>query len=219
MAEELHRPTIDKSAWGEGPWTAEPDRAEWEHAGFPCLAVRGPDFSGHWCGYVAVPPGHPLHGKRYDDESVNVDVHGGLTYAQACAGDICHVPKPGAPDDVWWFGFDCAHAGDLSPAMRAKYLHHGYPFNSEPYDHVKAMAATDWSVDVYRTLDYVQAEANRLADQLAAVTARPADTGDLGADDIEDDDDDFDEDDTGEDSPAGDSDDADDPDDEVGDGV
>jgi hypothetical protein len=158
---------IDKSQWGDGPWLTEPDRLEWEHAGLPCLAVRGPEFSGHWCGYVAVPPGHPLHGKHYDTPDVNV--HGGLTYADKCDGAVCHVPKPGEPDDVWWFGFDCAHGGDLSPAMHARYLHVGYPFPSEPYDHAKAVAAADWTIDVYRTLDYVQAEANRLADQLAAL--------------------------------------------------
>lgn len=33
-------------------------------------------------------------------------VHGGLTYSDRCHDDICHVPAPGEPDDVWWFGFD-----------------------------------------------------------------------------------------------------------------
>lgn len=170
MADEVLDRTVDKSEWGVGPWTTEPDRAEWRHAGLPCLAVRGPEFSGHWCGYVAVPPGHPLHGKGYSEIDHDLAVHGGLTYAHECAGHVCHVPKPGEPADVWWFGFDCAHAGDLSPAYRAKYLTHGYPFRSDPYDHAKAVAAHDWTVeDVYRTLDYVQAEANRLAEQLAAV--------------------------------------------------
>jgi hypothetical protein len=164
-----HERAMDKSAWGDGPWHDEPDRLEWEHAGLPCLAVRGPEFSGHWCGYVAVPPGHPLHGKPFSDEAVCVEVHGGLTYANRCKGHICHVPKPGAPDDVWWFGFDCGHASDLSPAMHARYLGKGYPFSDEPYDHAKAVAANDWLTEVYRTLDYVQVEVNRLAEQLAAL--------------------------------------------------
>lgn len=159
---------IDKSKWGDGPWTHEPDRVEWRHKGLPCLMARGPSFSGHWCGYVAVPPGHPYHGKHYDTPDVRV--HGGLTYADKCSGHVCHVPKPGEPDDVWWFGFDCAHSGDLSPAMRARYLHVGYPFDSEPYNHKKALASTAFT-DVYRDLDYVRAQTNRLAKQLAAVKA------------------------------------------------
>lgn len=180
-------PEIDKSTWGEGPWQHEPDRAEWEHAGLPCLALR--NRSGAWCGYAAVPPGHPLHGKGYSDPvpelaaalerlknrpydherdftfsrgvamlfggeidprpDIVIDVHGGLTYANQCSGRICHVPKPGEPDNVWWFGFDCSHAGDISPA----------------YDR-------SWrgeSDDAYRTLDYVRAETNRLAEQLAEI--------------------------------------------------
>jgi len=157
---------IDKSTWGDGPWQTEPDRAEWEHAGLPCLAVRH-ESSGHWCGYAAVPPGHPLHGKGYDD--VDVDAHGGLTYASACSGHVCHVPKPGEPDDVWWFGFDCAHAGDYTRIAFAYRALFGRP--EKPYDHDEAirLQAQSWSAaEVYRTLDYVREQANALAEQLAA---------------------------------------------------
>lgn len=134
---------IDKSKWGDGPWQAEPDRAEWEYAGFPCLAVRH-SRSGHWCGYVGVPPNHPLHGKSYDVP--NVAIHGGLTYAAACDGHVCHVPKAGEPENVWWFGFDCQHSGDLAP---------GTPKEFRLYE--------DWD---YMTLLRVQNETNRLAEQL-----------------------------------------------------
>ncbi len=144
--------TTDKSDWGDGPWQTEPDRVDFEHAGMPCLLSRGP--SGHWCGYVAVAPSHPLHGKSYDDartaEGEYIEVHGGLTYADKCNGHICHVAKPGEPDDVWWFGFDCAHAGDYSP----KYARYGRTPGED-----------------YRDVPYVQAETRRLADQLAAVKA------------------------------------------------
>ena|SRR5437899_729099 len=161
------RDLLPKSAWGDGPWQEEPDRAEWEHAGFPCLAVR-PMHHGVWCGYVAVPPGHPLHGKGYD--TPDVDVHGGLTYANRCSGPICHVAKPGEPEDVWWFGFDCGHAGDYQPGRAATLKHIGAPLSDQEraYDHATAVTthASDWTVDVYRTLDYVRAETNRLAEQL-----------------------------------------------------
>lgn len=102
----------DKRNWRPGPWINEPDRVEWRHRGLPCLIVR--NHTGALCGYVAVPPGHPAHGAGYD--SVNVDVHGGLTFANHCDTSeralICHTPEPGEPDDVWWLGFDCAHYGD-----------------------------------------------------------------------------------------------------------
>jgi hypothetical protein len=106
---------VDRSRFGSGPWDNEPDRVEWrdEKTGLDCLIVRGP--LGALCGYVAVLPGHPWHGRGYDD--VDADVHGGLTYAAACHGLVCHVPRPGEPDDVWWLGFDAAHYMDLVPSM------------------------------------------------------------------------------------------------------
>jgi hypothetical protein len=75
---------------------------EWEHAGLKCAVVQNHE-GGIRCGYVRVPPTHPLHGKSYDDTDVNV--HGGLTFAQK---EPCtHEDGTG-----WWFGFDCAHYGD-----------------------------------------------------------------------------------------------------------
>lgn len=150
MTEKTEHPKVDKSAWGDGPWQSEPDRAEWkdEATGLPCLAVRGP--GGHWCGYVAVAPEHPLHGKDYNE--ADCAVHGGLTYASECAGQICHVPAPGEPDNVWWFGFDCAHCDDMSPAWR-------HAFSAEYRRLVKQK---------YRTLDYVKVNCTELARQLHA---------------------------------------------------
>jgi hypothetical protein len=96
----------------KGPWTTEPHRVEFVHAGLQCLLVRQCEML-HWCGYVGVPPTHPYFGSNYDD--VPVEVHGGLTYAAACTSPVCHIPAEPGPDALWWFGFDCAHADDLSP--------------------------------------------------------------------------------------------------------
>src|SRR4051812_33030319 len=106
---ELHQK--DRPKWGLGPWESEPDRIEFEAHGFPCILHRG--GAGAWCGYVGVDPTHPYHGRDYD--SLDVSVHGGLTYAKECSGHVCHVPKPGEPENLWWFGFDCAHSGDMHP--------------------------------------------------------------------------------------------------------
>lgn len=61
------------------------------------------------------------------DGTLQVDAilpgHGGITFAGGCghgeeSTGICHVPGAGERDNVHWFGFDCAHAGDLLPHAR-----------------------------------------------------------------------------------------------------
>jgi hypothetical protein len=150
---------VDRSKWGRGPWDAEPeDKVEFRHADLPCLLVRGP--AGAWCGYVGVPPDHPLHGKRatYEAECPvgNLSVHGGITYEAPCqvGGHICHVPAPGEPDDVWWLGFDCNHSGDVAPKYEGFDSRLGKP--------------TGWgSLHEYRTRDYARRQTEQLAEQLA----------------------------------------------------
>lgn len=141
---------VNRTDWPAGPWDAEDDREEWTTAaGLPGLMVRS--GMGNWCGYAAVNPGHPLHGRDWDEVD-HACVHGGLTYAGACEGRICHTPEPGQEDNVWWFGFDCAHMGigDLVPAM---------PRTLDP---------TAYGLDplVYRDTAYVRAEVESLARQL-----------------------------------------------------
>ena len=131
-----------------GPWDGEPDKAQWidEATGFDCLMVR--NQFGALCGYVGLPPDHPLHGQDYND--VDAHVHGGLTFAGPCMEGapedqgVCHVPEAGRPDKVWWLGFDCAHAGDWAPDL------------------------SRYGNDTYRTFDYVQHQCAVLAGQLAA---------------------------------------------------
>lgn len=92
--------TIDKTGWGEGPWTWEPDKVQLadEATGLPCLIRRSPS-AGSLCGYVGVPEGHPWHGLDYGE--IDAEVHGGLTFAGACDGDeadgICHKPDAVVP--------------------------------------------------------------------------------------------------------------------------
>jgi hypothetical protein len=167
--------TIDKSTWGPGEWQDEPDKRQWqdEATGLPCLAVRH-KRSGHWCGYVGVSDSHPWHGVPYNgctqqppcgepycDHEPSVEVHGGLTYSDRCQATddesvhICHLPEPGEPADVWWFGFDCHHAWDAAPGYAARY-------RDDPL-----LGARDPS-ESYRTLEYVTGQCVALARQLAA---------------------------------------------------
>lgn len=155
--------TIDKSEWAPGPWQEEPDKIQWKdkETGLPCLAKR--NHHGVWCGYVGVSESHPYYLKPYQDIG-HIFVHGGLTYSDLCQeGDesiaICHIPEPGEPDDVWWFGFDCGHAGDLMPGLEAR----------EAMSGMKRLAAMFGERNKYRDIDYVRGECAVLADQLASL--------------------------------------------------
>lgn len=154
-------PRCTREGWKPGPWDGEPDKVQWkdEATGLPCLAKRHPE-SGHWCGYVGVDPSHPWHGKSYSDLPGYPEVHGGLTYADDCQEGppettVCHIPEPGEPEHLWWFGFDCHHSQDRSPQdaiWDEKY--HG----------------TCWRDGTYKALGYVKANCARLARQIATQT-------------------------------------------------
>jgi hypothetical protein len=158
------------------PWWSEDNKVDFEADGLRCAMRRGP--LGSWCGYVGVPKEHPWFGKSYNDTieptkdmlgprdsqdfgpidllcavfsnkdiekempiGMAMRIHGGLTYAD----DRAPYSKP---DGLWWFGFDCAHAGDLIPSFAEE-------------DRSAARG------DVYRDQAYVVSECQSLAAQLA----------------------------------------------------
>lgn len=151
--------TNERHPAGDGPWADEPDKVQWidPETGLDCLIVRNP--MGALCGYVGVPPGHPWHGADYDD--VDVDVHGGLTFASSCHEDapkdmgVCHVPAPGRPADVWWLGFDCCHSDDVAPMYVDTYI--------------DMLTTPGWPAPTYKDVSYVSAQCELLAEQVAAV--------------------------------------------------
>ena len=155
MNEKVYtNPTINRAGWSRGAWDDEPDKVSWvdEATRLPCLAKR--NTFGAWCGYVGVPPEHPLYRVSDFDDA---DVHGGITYADACQDGppeqtICHVPEPGESDNVWWFGFDCGHGMDLIPGMEALMP-----------SHLQSLLGMN---STYRTLEYVKNECVKLARQL-----------------------------------------------------
>jgi hypothetical protein len=112
------------------------------------------------CGYVRIPPGHPWHGLHYDHEDLRtyddeyVDVHGGLTFSEADT----HCGK-GGPDDAWWLGFDCAHAGDAAdPELPCYDPRYNLPMPR---------------FDTVRTTEYVTGQCLLLAKQAAEVLDGP----------------------------------------------
>jgi len=174
-------------------WEHEPDRVEWEYCGFKCLILRSGEMK-HLCGYVGLPKWHPYYGKDYnecllgcggevsdfppmkkrdiynwnctyekDHPSLEklIRVHGGLTFSQQ--GDGERWDK-----DLWWLGFDCAHAWDLIPGMYEKYG----GVLPEKFMHLERD-------EVYRNIEYLTEEVKHLAEQLTitAIAERAFENG------------------------------------------
>ena len=80
---------------------------EWNCQDFKCILMVHETPSMRWyTGYVGVSSPHPFYGKGYDDVELEVEIHGGLTYA----GEGMESWKE--MGDLWFLGFDTAHAQD-----------------------------------------------------------------------------------------------------------
>jgi hypothetical protein len=128
---------VDRTNWPAGPWDDEPDELTWrdETTGLFCALRRAP--YGNLCGYVIVGEGHPWHGLHSD--AIGALVHGGVTFSEDFG------------EGAWAVGFDCAHLGDVVPAM----------------------AAYGWARlgrDAYRDVAYVREQCHLLAVQAMMVT-------------------------------------------------
>lgn len=108
--------------------------------------------------------------ENYDERTMGFEVHGGITFVGPCqeweseCEGVCHVADAGDLQEVWWFGFDCAHAMDLSPRMEALKKELNLPGFS--------MGKFFGREEQYRTLEYVEAEIRSLALQLAQYRVR-----------------------------------------------
>lgn len=142
--------------WGPGPWVGEADRLEWRRHGLVCLLTRNP-LLGNLCGYVGVPPGHPMHQVTRSVIQQMVRVHGAITYAKPCDEEagVCHVAAPDEPDDLWWFGFDCMHGHDIVPGQVRC-----FELDDEELDMLAGKGVA------YRDQQYVCGQIDLLADQL-----------------------------------------------------
>jgi hypothetical protein len=162
------------------------------HKGYKCVVILAD--MGHRCGYVGVGPANPLYnidlskdikspellqeiksskiGKRgiidvfcWDGEKTRLsllfDVHGGLTYS----GSSNRYPT-NQIDPLWWFGFDCAHAGDAKDwdALHRFIPKEKYQATKEVYDMFPR------SSDMARSTNYVIDECKSLAEQIDCVS-------------------------------------------------
>lgn len=171
----------DRHPRGDGPWKMEADKVAWKDpaTGMNCI-IRRAARGGYLCGYVAVPPGHPLFGFHGDAlEALGIHPHGGVDHGAPCEEwvpepiSVCHVRDRNASiarnragaaaaaranrqyDDAWWFGFSCDQPGDLQP--------------SEPNAAPSSRGARTGLETVYRDENYVLAHVVDLAAQLHAI--------------------------------------------------
>lgn len=121
------------------PWLAEPDFLVWESdTGLICFILRHPDLK-HLCGYVCI--GIDIT----KEEAENFEVHGGVTFYERDYSNEIYLQAKAQGFDLsdWIVGFDCAHAGDLSPGIE-----------------------TISEGSTYKDIEYVKAECENLAKQV-----------------------------------------------------
>lgn len=135
---------------------------EWKHLGLSCAVTQAREGE-HRCGYVRVPPGHPLHGAEYGSDRLDgISAHGGVNLSEL---EPCTEHEDG---QGWWFGFDCGHCfdGKFDPEIDPETLS---PRSREVYDiYARCGLLRDGH---YWTEADVVAEVERLAAQLAEVAA------------------------------------------------
>lgn len=137
-----------KEAWGKGAWEKEHDCVTWTDptTQLPCIVFR--TEVGALNGYVGIALGSVLHGVAYDSAVFEeVKVHGGLTFGEQFTKALVPIED----ESIWWFGFDCAHAYDVVPAL--------YTMHPSLYTHSS----------VYRDADYVSEQVRSLASQIAKI--------------------------------------------------
>ena len=126
---------------------------DFEHCGYRCLVVVNRMCLR--CGYVGVPDNHPDYKKSYTDVEERYFVHGGLTFSDK----IEFVGLE--PDDLWYYGFDCGHYGDMYAVDDAiKYGMTVSPTMAEMFRQINKTAVIECSKD------YVKEQCILLAEQL-----------------------------------------------------
>lgn len=131
---------------------------EFEHCGLRCVVVF--QDMGHRCGYVGVREDHPLYGACYGTDEIDIlDVHGGITYASDGRGQY-----PIESDIFWWFGFNCAHYGDLGDHTTSlRYFPH---LREQIMVRMRVDEQYKYEFGSIRTLEYVENQCKLLAEQL-----------------------------------------------------
>lgn len=87
----------------------EGDSKVFNYNGYLVNIIRQQEL-GHLCGYIQIPKDHPIYRKELDEIKAiipePIPAHGGLNFSR-------YNPE----DGLFWIGFDCGHADDLSPYL------------------------------------------------------------------------------------------------------
>lgn len=134
----------------------EPSFLDFTYKGYACRIIRSLSLMS-LLGYVAIEKNHVFYNVGYDD--INIDVHGGLTYASNKQPptvvkdtmtnklDYITMPHHNKPKNAWWVGFDCSHYGDIIPA---------HPLLSN-------------GQDTYKGIEFVKNEIKGMVNQLISI--------------------------------------------------
>lgn len=139
-------------------YSCRPEAALDVHGGITFTSACSPTDEGAWelakahyerCAGEAdkYPKGDAAQFRKNAGPVIN-DYEAWRDYAQR--RNICHIPEPGK-GEVWWYGFDCGHYNDLSPATR---------------DYGDGPARRLTQEGEYRDVPYVRGEILSLARQL-----------------------------------------------------
>lgn len=155
--------------FGMGEWVNEPDTVVFHHNGIECKIIRvlvfeinGEAFGGHLCGYCSLPKGHPWENKGIFE--IEAEVHGGITFSEE-----------NIESKDWIIGFDCAHAGDITPSILK--MKKDILFEDNFPDEVKEMISKLKNSmmrsifnPTYKNIVYAIQECKSLADQIVEAT-------------------------------------------------
>lgn len=154
----------------EPVWEDEPDYLEGSYGDVPWFIQRQPILK-HLCGYIVVNEHHPWYGQLFIYDGNDIIVHGGITYTDDKLPGSGEVKERANTTSTkfaggWFIGFDCSHAWDYVPGLDS--LLHG---DMHFYD----------NLDVeYRTIEYVRAQCELLAQQaIATLSSRMLPRGDV----------------------------------------
>jgi hypothetical protein len=164
------------------------------HEGLKCVVLFLE--MGHRCGYVGIGKNHPLFGVDYSQDikspellqelnstdigkrgiidvfcwdgekttpSILFNVHGGVTYS----GGEARYPILQVFNDLWWFGFDCAHCDDAKDWVTLKRRVERHKWEAMWSIEQKFPFRND--MRIVRNREYVEDECRRLAESLSCV--------------------------------------------------
>jgi hypothetical protein len=136
--------------------------------------------NGHRCGYVAIPTDHPYSqipeeqrsflgskpSSHWDYDSLDIDVHGGLTFMSPNHGLKDLLPMPCTD---MWIGFDCGHYQDKCDiVMFRKYFGEEQCKQKESF--FNAMNHDDMGIwQTVKDFSYVEKQCYHIIDQLIQV--------------------------------------------------